>query len=170
MHSRRVSSECQLVLQQRAATEQSVLLCVQENLMPCCTFGLFHMFALGQLRCSWQVVHHVHYSVLYLFVCFDFVLSILLYQMHSRFLVGSECPYKHNTAVLQNPGKQGREKICMHSTAYDDTSQKKSYYQCMHQNMNETQEQRTITKLSERSESDRKNSCYTVYKSSKSVI
>lgn len=106
MHSRRVSSECQLVLQQRAATEQSILLCVQENLMPCCAFGLFHMFALGQLRCSWQVVHHVHYSVLYLFVCFDFVLSILLYQMHSRFLVGSECPYKHNAAVLQDTGMQ----------------------------------------------------------------
>ena len=48
------------------------------------------------------------------------------------------------------------------------TQAKKTFYQCMHQNMNETQEQRTITKLSERS--DRKNSRYTVYKSSKSVI
>ncbi len=67
--------------------------------MPCGAFGLCHIFALEQLSCSWQMVHHVHYRILYRFV--------LLFRAVNSFVtnvqqtsVGSQGPYKHETALL----------------------------------------------------------------------
>ncbi len=52
------------------------------------------MFAVEQLSCSWQMVHHVHYSILYCFVLlFRAVNSFVTNVQQASF--GSQGSYKH---------------------------------------------------------------------------